>query len=496
MEKAQHLDEHAITEIEWIQSNYQKMAGKWIESEKQKLALQRRVQDLEAQQKPSSSSAETGRELRQYRASQRARKYRRLDRRSPSPNDILPSTENDGGYDTRSSSVESGSDGYQGDSEAAPRRLKLRPQPVSRTQGRKPRALSPKMLASLSRARARHRSAQWVRRQQKEEQRRRKRGKRSSPIHISDYSSDTSAASSQRSIPATVFSAPRPSSHRPVQRRSRSPNIERLPAEAARKILPRMFIPSRDGLAFLWEAISIAQHCFYAAALERWPDWTEAQFPQGAHELSFGTKDLEGYFDGYLIGEELALRDASSREVYAAVSAMANLRNRTCHFPPRSDAHYLRMARSRRKRRETGAAYEIRDAIDGLVADAWAAQPDSAGWYRDAMAPACNLASVLNDEGAMAALDDLYDRVENRAWEMLRAVEEIAAFRDDGRQPRGGHEERRREMDQSMMRDMMRALPEELHAPLRMFIETVKAEDLGWPEMIRRAAVVWRETRG
>lgn len=488
-EKAPCLDEHTIAEIEWVQSNYQKMARKWIESEKQKLALERRVQGLEAQQKPSSFPEEAGRETKQHKASQSARRYQRLGRRSPSPNDILPTIESDGdsvvggGHDARSNSVESGSDGYQGDTEAAPPKSKPRFRPAPPTkEGRKPRTLSPKVLASLSRARARHRCARWVRGQRKEEQRRRKRGTRSSPIQISsDSSSDTSAASSQGSIPASVMT------HRsPAPRRSRTPNVERLPAEAARRILPRMFVPSRDGLAFLWEALSIAQRCFYDAALAAWPDWTRALFPQGAHEVSFGQPDLLGYLAGYDVRADLALRGADSVAVYAALREMPRLRNRACHFPPRADAHYVR---TRGETKPTGAD-ERRLVADGVC------PPDSAGWYREAMMPACHLASVLGDEEAMAALDDLYDRVEHRAWAMLRAIEEIAACRRWGPPGEKQHEDRRRrrESDRSTLRDKLRALPEELRVPLRMFFETVELGDLGWPETIRRAAVVWRET--
>lgn len=272
-----------------------------------------------------------------------------------------------------------------------------------------------------------------------------------------------------------------------------TPKIERLPTEVARQILPRMFIPSRAGLAFVWESMSIAQHCFYDAALERWPDWTHAQFPQGAHEVSFSMLDLQGYFDGFIVSEELAWWGATSRQVYVTLMQMASLRNRTCHFPPRSDAHYLWMQKQRKKTGTLTGADEMRDVIHGLVAAAGPFAPDSAGWYCETMAPACNLASVLNDDRAMQALDDLYDPIENRAWAMLRAVEGIAALRDD-RKLYGKDRYRRREMDRSRMRDTVRALPEELHVPLRIFFETVGLQDEGWPELIRRAALVWRET--
>ncbi|KAK8047939.1 hypothetical protein PG996_016003 [Apiospora saccharicola] len=503
-EKEQCLNEHAITEIESIQSNYEKMTRKWIESEKQRLALRRRVQDLEAQEKQRPSPEAVGRGIRQHQKYRRAESHRGLERESqslsPTPSDILSSIESDDGSvdgryydDTRSSNSDSGSDGYQGDSEARPRRAKIRYRPVPQAKdSKRPRALSPKLLASLSRARARRRSAQWVRRQRKEEQRRRKgKGTRYSPEYISDSSSISSAASSQGSIPASVIAARGSSSpHSRVPRRSRTPNIERLPAETARQIQPRMFIPSRDGLAFLWESMSIAQHAFYNAALEQWPGWTRNHFPQGAHEVSFSAADLQGYFDGYEdVGEDFALRGARSGEVYAALTKMADLRNRTCHFPPRTDAHY------RRKTGQITEADEMRDAIGRLVG-ASPLQPDSAEWYREATKPACDLASVLRDDEAMAALDDLYDRVENRAWEMLRAVEEIAVVRWWEDQPSEKDEDRRREMDQSRLRDLMRDLPEELHVPLRLFFETVGLGEQGWPDLVRRAARAWRETEG
>ncbi|KAK8135552.1 hypothetical protein PG984_003492 [Apiospora sp. TS-2023a] len=491
-EKEQCLNEHAITEIETIQFNYEKMTRKWIESEKQRLALQRRVQDLEAQQQPPSPE-EFGGGTRHHQEYRRAESYRGLEGESqslsPTPSDILSSIESDDGSavgryydDTRSSRSDSGSDGYQGDSEVAPRRSKLRYRSVPQAKdSKRPRSLSPKLLASLSRARARRRSAEWVRRQRKEEQRRRKgRGTRFSPEYISDSGSNSSAASSQVSIPASVLAARGPSPHRRVPRRSRTPNIERLPAEIARQIMPRMFVPSRDGLAFLWESI-----------------WTHNHFPQGAHEVSFSVADLQGYFDGYDISEDFALRGARSGEVYSALMKMPDLRNRTCHFAPRTDAHYLRMVKNAQRRRRTGQiteADEMRDAINRLVG-ASPLQPDSAEWYREAMKPACDLASVLRDDEAMAALDDLYDRVENRAWEMLRAVEEIAAVRWWD-QPSEKDEERRREMDQSMLRDLMRELPEELHVSLRMFFETVGLGEHEWPDLVRRAARAWRETTG
>ncbi|KAK8066842.1 hypothetical protein PG997_013589 [Apiospora hydei] len=325
-----------MSEIEWIQANYNKMARKWIESEKQRLILQRRIDDLEVKQSSSPETLEESRPLkpgrrsntpngrvRQRKAEQRAKAHKRHRRASSSPppssrdilsSDILSSIESDDSWSVGrrdgelDDDTDSGGEGYRADSETAPRNS---------------------------------------------------------------------------------------------------------------------------------DSLSIAQQCFYHAALETWPAWTRDLFPQGAHEVSFGALDLLGYFAGYSVGDgDFAMRGASSREVFHALMGMTDLRNRTCHFPPRSDAHYLRMMRGwQRRRTPQTAAEEVRFAIEeqqgtwaGTGSGNWPFEPDCAGWYCEAMAAARNLARVLDEEAAMRALDDLYDRVEDHAWAMLRAIEDIAAF--------------------------------------------------------------------
>ncbi|KAK7965839.1 uncharacterized protein PG986_000116 [Apiospora aurea] len=274
-----------------------------------------------------------------------------------------------------------------------------------------------------------------------------------------------------------------------------------------------MFIPSRAGLSILQESLSIAQQCFYHAALDEWPFWTRDLFPQGAHEVSFGALDLLGYFAGYSVGDgDFAMRGAGSCEVFHALMDMTDLRNRTCHFPPRSDAHYLRTVRGgRRHRTPQTAAEEVRYAIEeeqrqrgmgaGMGSGNWPFEPDCAGWYCETMAAARNLARVLDDEAAMRALDDLYGRVEDQAWAMLCAVEEIAAVRagvcGEGHNTSSNEEEEEEGGEEKDRRGaMMRAVPEELLVPIDMFFQTVEVRDRGWPEIIRQAAVVWSETNG
>ncbi|KAK8017803.1 hypothetical protein PG993_014129 [Apiospora rasikravindrae] len=263
-----------------------------------------------------------------------------------------------------------------------------------------------------------------------------------------------------------------------------------------------MFIPTRAGLAILWEAMTIAQQCFYRAALDEWPTWTHDLFPQGAHEVSFGAPDLLSYFHSYSVGEgDFELRGSSSHDVFQAIMGMTDLRNRTCHFPPRSDANYMRMRQGRRRR--ATAADELRYGIEAQQGAwtgsiNWPFEPDCAGWYYETMTAARNLASVLDDEDAVWALDKLSDRVEDQAWAMLRALEEIAAFwecRDRGHGVRGPNKKEQKEQAdrREVGRAMMRGLPEELRVPVDMFLRTVEVSDHGsWPEIIRHAAMVWK----
>ena len=507
-DKMKGLDERAIAEIERIQGNFEIMARNWVQAEKKNLALQRMIKEIEAQ-KPSSSvvveppeatrprgkAISTAEQTRQRNISHWAKGYRILRNASrsppPSPRELLSSIENENNSSATDSTIalsDSGSDGYQGDSEASSRKFVLRPSPVPRTKIRSPRGLSLKTLATPSRARARRRSAREVCKQRKEERRpKRTRTSPTPPEDIKTRFPSRSSVSSLPSAPASQYPQLPPFSGdtrtpNPLLVRPPSPfNIERLPAHVAQEILLRIHIPSRDGLSILWEAITIAQHAFYDAALEWSPKWTHDLFPQGAHEVSFSMSDIEAYFARYSIGEgDFAPRGADSHKVLRAVRAMSHLRNRTCHFPPRSDARHHDLD----KMPAAQAGHDgYRDALrEGF---SWPFGPDCAGWYYEATSVAWRLAETLADDGALAALDRLHDRIEDLAWSMLRAVEEVAALRAaEGGRGRAETREERREV----ARARVRALPLGLRVPLDMFFKDVKQNDHSWPLMIRDTA--------
>ncbi|KAK8855071.1 hypothetical protein PGQ11_010983 [Apiospora arundinis] len=512
--KRKYPDERAIAEIEWIHSNYEKMANKWVEAKKENLVLQRKIADLEAQ-KPSSpvlrqpkTTRPTTRSKSLVRGTQRRKtnlkikvcqRLRRISRSAPSSADtILSSIESDSSWDAGSRNTElsdSGSDGYQGDCEAVPKRSSLRLGSVPRKNNRTSRALSPRILASLSRARARRRSSHEARRQRKKEQRpTRQQPSRSPPRYYRNSSSPDLSDS-----PVSTSPYPRgPRTPSPLSRRPPSPHssVERLPAEIAREILPRMFIPSRDGLAALREALSIAQHVFHDAAREAWPCWTRDTFPQGAHEVSFSLLDIEGYFAGYSIRDgDFVLRGAASQKVFHAVRDVSWLRNRTCHFPPRSDKGYYYYPGNAPFGTTTlsavaaaGKGGDVRAAL--MEGFSWPFDPDCAGWYWEAMSSAWRVARLLGDREALEALERLNDRVEDCAWAMLQRLEEIAAVRGLG----DGSWDEAMEARGEVVRATMRAIPEELCVPLDMFFKTVRQSDDSWPLMIREAARVWEWT--
>ncbi|KAK6835086.1 hypothetical protein PG987_009780 [Apiospora arundinis] len=495
--KRRYLDERAMADIEWIHSNYEKMASKWVEAKKENLILQRKIADLEAQ-KPSSpvlrqpkTTRPTTRSTSLVRGTQRRKtnlkakvcqRFRRISRSAPSSADsILSSIESDSSWDAGSRNTElsdSGSDGYQGDCEAVPKRSPLRLSSGPRKNNRTSRALSPRILASLSRARARRRSSREARRQHKKEQRpTHQRTSQSPPRYYKNSSSPDLPDSPTAPFPSLE--------RRAAPRRNR-----------AREILPRMFIPSRDGLAVLRDALSIAQHVFHDAAREAWPCWTRDTFPQGAHEVSFSLLDIEGYFAGYSIRDgDFALRGAASQKVFHAVRDVSWLRNRTCHFPPRSDKGYYYYPGNAPFSTTTlsavaaaGKGGDVRAAL--MEGFSWPFDPDCAGWYWEAMSSAWRLARLLGDREALEALERLNDRVEDCAWAMLQRVEEIAAVRGLG----DGSWDEAMEARGEVVRATMRAIPEELCVPLDMFFKTVRQSDDSWPLMIREAARVWEWT--
>ncbi|KAK8030373.1 hypothetical protein PG990_000107 [Apiospora arundinis] len=143
--KRKYPDERAIADIEWIHSNYEKMANKWVEAKKENLVLQRKIADLEAQKplspvlrqpkttRPTTRSTSLVRGTQRRKTNLKAKvcqRLRRISRSAPSSADsILSSIESDSSWDAGSRNTElsdSGSDGYQGDCEAVPKRSPLR----------------------------------------------------------------------------------------------------------------------------------------------------------------------------------------------------------------------------------------------------------------------------------------------------------------------------------------------------------------------------------